>query len=538
ACDDASRRPWRHEVATGEQAMTTTGGRTWDAARKLCNFLEQEWPTICSSYDCAASAHILELGAGTGWLGMTVASNLVPDGEPGSVCLTEQSGGGAMDWLEQNLAENRAAGLALSAVGLQELDWTLWEDCPDNPSSPSPGRSLPCTPGGTSSWNLLLGSDLVYNEAGVRLLPKVLKDFAARCPDLLILYAHTLHRFDMFDLDFCESLLREGLEYRAVAAENAATVEAAGRDADPLADEHAGFMEEMFPDQRVVIFQIRLQGASKDFLPWSSCLVARPPPKELKAAVVSQPRPVTKNGIVKVGRFGIILPLETEDPEDCREKELPDGSFIVRLRCLGPFGSGEHPTTELMLQALQDCKLDDLAVCDYGCGSGVLALAALVLGARRSIGVDIIPDALLAARANVEANTWAGPVDGEPRMGLFLPQEDVLEKDLDFYARYGDWRKPEANRGWEPLPSKEEGQFDLVVANIVVGPLCHSANAVQRLLRPGGEVLLAGMKEGMQVSQVKEAYSPYFDLTAVGSIDGWALLKGRLRGIQMATPEA
>eukprot|EP00434_Breviolum_minutum_P021563 symbB.v1.2.019031.t1/scaffold1543.1/size112713/1 len=90
-------KTWQRDVVTGHQAMTTTGGGTWDAAFRLADFLEAEWSNLCDQQ----VPNVLELGAGTGWLGMTLARNV-----PCSVCLTEQANGGAMAWLQQNLAEN------------------------------------------------------------------------------------------------------------------------------------------------------------------------------------------------------------------------------------------------------------------------------------------------------------------------------------------------------------------------------------------------------------------------------------------------
>eukprot|EP00913_Durusdinium_trenchii_P024178 g22700.t1 len=108
-----SRGAWKRDVVTGHQAMTTTGGSTWDAAFRLCDFLEAEWHGGLTPDGPKA---VLELGAGTGWLGMTVARNC-----PCHVCLTEQAEGGAMEWLQENLAQNVAAGLPLQGVTLQDL---------------------------------------------------------------------------------------------------------------------------------------------------------------------------------------------------------------------------------------------------------------------------------------------------------------------------------------------------------------------------------------------------------------------------------
>eukprot|EP00434_Breviolum_minutum_P019555 symbB.v1.2.017250.t1/scaffold1346.1/size178581/3 len=85
-----------------------------------------------------------------------------------------------------------------------------------------------------------------------------------------MLYCHTLHRFDDFDLEFCREVRKQGLDYRVIAAEGACRPEEAGDDLDPLADEGQGFLEELFPTKRIVVFQILQQGDVK--LGWSLSL--------------------------------------------------------------------------------------------------------------------------------------------------------------------------------------------------------------------------------------------------------------------------
>ncbi|CAJ1430194.1 unnamed protein product [Effrenium voratum] len=218
---------WRRDVVAGHQAMDTTGGSTWDAAHRLCDFLEAQWGQLMAD----EAPRAVELGAGTGWLGMTLARNVAT---AGCVCLTEQASGGAMEWLEQNLSANVAAGLPLEPVQLQELDWSRW-------AAGEPVQ-LPQPPEG--SWDLLIGSDLIYSQAGVQLLPRVLRSFAEAFPQLTMLYCHTLHRFDDFDLEFCREIRQQGLQYRVVAAEGAARPAEAGSDLDPLEDDCGGFLEE------------------------------------------------------------------------------------------------------------------------------------------------------------------------------------------------------------------------------------------------------------------------------------------------------
>jgi len=243
--------------------MTTTGGKTWGAAHRLCDFLEAEWPKLELPKPC----RILELGAGTGWLGMTLGRNLATLSTEGSICLTEQAEGGAIEWLEHNLEANRLAGIPLSAVRVAPLDWMDWANCSPCPSSSGADAGEDCI-------DLVIGSDLIYGEVGVQLLPKVLQSLISSNPGALVFYAHTLHRYDDFDIQFLKSVRAAGLDYRAVAAEGPGSEGAAPPGLDPLAEDAEGFLEELFPEQRVAIFQICLASdiAIAPFLSWSNCI--------------------------------------------------------------------------------------------------------------------------------------------------------------------------------------------------------------------------------------------------------------------------
>ncbi|CAE7235261.1 prmA [Symbiodinium natans] len=456
---------------------------------------------------------------------MTLARNLVANGSPGSVCLTEQDSGGAMEWLQDNLMQNVSSGVPLSAVKLQELDWSNFKDGASRPALPQP----PVEEKGQAQWDLLIGSDLIYSQAGVELLPRVLKEFARQWPSITMLYCHTLHRFDDFDLEFCRELRSQGLSYNVVAAAGADRKEDAGDELDPLADDCAGFLEELFPEKRIVVFHVLPNQHAGACLKWSSSLArtfSEAAEPEEAAPQPSQSRSDDSCDIVKVGRICIFLPVEGAD-----RRELPSAhsAVVIRLQSLGPFGSGQHPTTALVLKAMQELDWGSIdKVCDYGCGSGVLGLSAIALGARQCLGVDNVPEALTAAYCNLQANLSGGSgLDSESRFQLHLPPGEMLDKDLDFYTRHGDWRHSTTLHGWTPMPVTE-GHFDLVVANIVVGPLCHSASMIRKLLRTSGQVLLAGMRE-FQVKQIDEAYGQHFSLEVTDTLDGWALVRGRLR---------
>jgi ribosomal protein L11 methyltransferase len=160
------------------------------------------------------------------------------------------------------------------------------------------------------------------------------------------------------------------------------------------------------------------------------------------------------------------------------------------------FGTGTHPTTALCLAELDSMELADRQVVDYGCGSGILALAALKLGARRVLCVDNDPQALRASRDNAQRN-GVDPAS----MDVVLPG-DALEEN---------WRD----------------SADLVVANILAGPLAQLSIQLLAKLRPGGTLLLSGLLES-QAPELCEHYARALRLTVAGAKDGWVCLRGQL----------
>ena len=151
------------------------------------------------------------------------------------------------------------------------------------------------------------------------------------------------------------------------------------------------------------------------------------------------------------------------------------------------FGTGSHPTTRLCLQWLERTIRGGERVLDYGCGSGILAIAALRLGAREALGVDVDPLALVAARANAVRNG----VD----------------------ARFVNT---------ETAPAF---QADLVAANILANPLILLAPLLAGYLSNGGRIALSGILKA-QAEEVMEAYAPWFAMRVGASDDGWVLLEG------------
>lgn len=157
------------------------------------------------------------------------------------------------------------------------------------------------------------------------------------------------------------------------------------------------------------------------------------------------------------------------------------------------FGTGTHPTTALCLEWLDGQALADCSVLDFGCGSGILAIAALLLGARLAVGTDIDPQALEASRDNAGRNAIA-----QERFPLYLP---------------GD------------LPA---GEYDVVVANILAGPLISLAAQLTARVRPGGRLALSGIL-AEQAEEVSAAYSEAFELDPVAVKDGWTRITGQRR---------
>lgn len=155
------------------------------------------------------------------------------------------------------------------------------------------------------------------------------------------------------------------------------------------------------------------------------------------------------------------------------------------------FGTGTHPTTALCLAWLDGAQLNGLRVIDFGCGSGILAIAALKLGASAVIAVDHDPQALEASRANAEKN-------------------GVLER-LQLYRS-------------EQLPAINK--VDLILANILAGTLIELEPILAKLLLPSGRIVLSGLLYE-QVDKVSSAYATNFELLAPVTLENWVLLEGR-----------
>ena len=156
------------------------------------------------------------------------------------------------------------------------------------------------------------------------------------------------------------------------------------------------------------------------------------------------------------------------------------------------FGTGTHPTTALCLAWLDQQDLNDKSLLDYGCGSGILAVAGALLGCSMVQGVDNDPQALIASKDNAARNKVA------EQIAVFSP---------------------------ETFPA---GQFDVVVANILAGPLIELASKIAERINPKGLIALSGiLKE--QAEQVLEAYQPWIDFDPVEQQGDWVRISGQKR---------
>lgn len=181
---------------------------------------------------------------------------------------------------------------------------------------------------------------------------------------------------------------------------------------------------------------------------------------------------------LQIGRFWV-RPSWRDDP-------VPKDCTLLRLDPGLAFGTGMHPTTQLCLEWLSDHPPVGQEVMDFGCGSGILAVAAGCLGAAHLTGLDIDPQALLATESNAALNA--------------LPIE---------------------TRTAEQTPDRH---YDLVVANILANPLIELAPTLTALVKPGGTIVLAGLLDN-QADAVQAAY-PEVVFDPPISREGWTRLSG------------
>ena len=189
---------------------------------------------------------------------------------------------------------------------------------------------------------------------------------------------------------------------------------------------------------------------------------------------------------MKFGRRTWIIPWNMEAPAEAEHE------VIVRLDPGLAFGSGTHPTTALCLQWLDALDLRGLRVLDFGCGSGILALAALKLGAARAVGVDNDPQALLATADNAERNG-----EGD-KLSVFLPDDEPKQT------------------------------YPIVVANILAVALEQLAPVLAARVAPGGVIALSGILHGQEAALLQQ-YDEWFEDLHADRMDDWMRISGRRR---------
>lgn len=172
--------------------------------------------------------------------------------------------------------------------------------------------------------------------------------------------------------------------------------------------------------------------------------------------------------------------------------DIPDKQAVNLMLDPGlAFGTGTHPTTHLCLQWLDGLDVKNKTLIDYGCGSGILAIASLLLGVAHATAIDNDPQALIATRDNAQRNN----IDTQ-KLTIIYPRE--IPRNL---------------------------QTDVLVANILAQPLIDLANNIGALLKSGGDIALSGILED-QAQAVMQAYKPWIDWQTPTIKDGWVRLSG------------
>lgn len=174
-------------------------------------------------------------------------------------------------------------------------------------------------------------------------------------------------------------------------------------------------------------------------------------------------------------------------------REIPDPDAVNVMLDPGlAFGTGTHPTTSLCLQWLDALQLEEKTVVDFGCGSGILAIAALKLGAQEAIGIDIDPQALLASKDNAGRNKIA------EKLTVFLPQD---QPDM---------------------------QADIVLANILAAPLRELRSVITNYCKSNGLLVMSGIL-ATQAEEINALYSEDFDMEPIAIEGDWARVSGKKR---------
>ena len=246
---------------------------------------------------------------------------------------------------------------------------------------------------------------------------------------------------------------------------------------------NAMVLSALFPHDTDALLLLSALEAFDPALDWSQASLRNVEDQDWERAWMDQYAPL---------QFGVrtwIVPWNHELPAAANVHD----AAVVRLDPGLAFGSGTHPTTSLCLQWLDTLHgfglLQDRRVLDFGCGSGILALAALKLGAASAVGVDNDPQALLATHDNAERN---GVAD---QLSVYLPAD-------------------------EPVAT-----YPVVVANILASALDHLADTLAARVEVGGRIALSGILDGQQ-DALLERYGVWFDDLRVAVEGDWVRIEG------------
>ncbi|MCW0450465.1 50S ribosomal protein L11 methyltransferase [Xanthomonas sacchari] len=239
----------------------------------------------------------------------------------------------------------------------------------------------------------------------------------------------------------------------------------------------------LFPEEQDALVLLAALEAFDPGLDWTQATFRKVDDQDWERAWLDQFQPM------RFGARTFIVPWNHELPEDARGAD----AAVVRLDPGLAFGSGTHPTTALCLRWLDalatDGVLAQARVLDFGCGSGILALAALKLGAAAAVGVDNDPQALLASHDNAERNAVA------ERLAVYLPADE-----------------PEAT-------------YPVVVANILASALDALAPTLAARVAPGGRIALSGILHG-QEQELLQRYAPWFTQLRTEQDGDWMRIDG------------
>ncbi|MEB1528983.1 50S ribosomal protein L11 methyltransferase [Xanthomonas sp. WHRI 7945] len=243
----------------------------------------------------------------------------------------------------------------------------------------------------------------------------------------------------------------------------------------------------LFPAEQDALLLLAALDAFDPGLDWAQATFRKVDDQDWERAWLDQFQPM------RFGARTFIVPWNHDLPEEARGAE----AAVVRLDPGLAFGSGTHPTTALCLRWLDalaaDGALAQARVLDFGCGSGILALAALKLGAAAAVGVDNDPQALLATHDNAERNAVGA------RLAVHLPADE-----------------PPAT-------------YPVVVANILASALDALAPTLAERVAPGGRIALSGILHG-QEQELLQRYAPWFEQLRSEQDGDWMRIDGVRRG--------